>query len=109
MSNPSLAPFASVELAVGASSAVVLVIGVVVAALLVGAVWLGIRRRRREPAPPRAEDQPRRPGRGRHTEGAREPDGAGFPADGSRRTAHEMKGYGNLGSKPEGGNASDEP
>ncbi|MFD7030057.1 DUF6479 family protein [Streptomyces sp. NPDC059917] len=108
MSKPSLTPLASVELAVGASSTVVLVIGVLVAALLVGGVMLGIRRRRREPAPPLPAEQPRRPGSGGHAEGTREPDGADFPADGGRRTAHEMKGYGNFGSKPQDGNPSDE-
>lgn len=74
---------------------VLLVIGVIVTALLVGAVWWGIRRRSSS-----------RAGRGAATPGHRaasparpDPGGADFPDDGSRRTAHEMKGYGNIGTR----------
>ncbi|MBT2407595.1 MULTISPECIES: DUF6479 family protein [unclassified Streptomyces] len=85
----------------GAGSAFASVIGLLVVLLLIGAVWWGVRRRRAEPAPPRPGEQPRRPAR-RHIEEPREADRNGFPADGGRRTAHEMKGYGNFGSQPRG-------
>lgn len=95
-------------LAVGGPSAIFLGTGLIVVLLLIGAVWFGIRQRRAELAPPRPEDHPRRPAGDQHVESAREPDGTGFPTDGGRRTAHDMKGYGNFGSKPQGGSTPDE-
>ncbi|KJY32874.1 MULTISPECIES: DUF6479 family protein [Streptomyces] len=73
-------------------------LGVVVAVLLVGAVWWGVKRRAAEPKPPTAGQQPRRPAAARRPEERREAEGQPFPSDGSRRTAHELKGYGNFGS-----------
>ncbi len=35
--------------------------GVVIVALLIGAFWMGARIRRREPAPPRPDEQPKMP------------------------------------------------
>ncbi|MBT2471528.1 hypothetical protein J7E97_27605 [Streptomyces sp. ISL-66] len=78
---------------------VLLVIGVLITALLIGAVWWGIKRRTSS-----------RTGRETATPGRRaaRPDagGADFPDDGSRRTAHEMKGYGNIGTR---GTEDDDP
>ncbi|WP_406511199.1 DUF6479 family protein [Streptomyces sp. NBC_00161] len=80
------------------NSVALLGIGVIVTALLVCAVWWGIRRRAAEP-PPGSTATPRDPVRDVHRP---EVDGTEFPADGSRRTAHELKGYGNLGTRGTG-------
>jgi hypothetical protein len=79
-------------------------IGLVVVAILIGAVWLGIRVKKREPAAPRPEEQPRAPQRD-HPPGevqeVREPDE--MPQDGVRRTPHQLGGqgqHGNSGTRP---------
>ncbi|MGV9562863.1 DUF6479 family protein [Streptomyces sp. NPDC003480] len=73
--------------------------GLVVVALLLGAFWLGARVRRREPAPPRPEEQPGLPEGG--AVGVvmenREPDEV--PRGRHRLTPHELKAHGNLGSR----------
>ncbi|MGW7103433.1 DUF6479 family protein [Streptomyces sp. NPDC054883] len=74
------------------------VIGVIVVVLLIGAVWWGMKRRAAEPEPPTAAQQPRRPAGAGSPEERRETEARTFPSDGSRRTAHELKGYGNFGS-----------
>lgn len=75
------------------------IVGLCVLALLIGAFWLGIRIRRREPAPPRPEEQPRLPEGG--PVGAvlenREPDE--MPRSRDRLTPHQLKEHGNLGSR----------
>ncbi|MGC5341545.1 DUF6479 family protein [Streptomyces sp. DT24] len=89
---------ASAELAAAASTPgwiVPLVIGVVVVAVLIGLVaWDSRRKRARAPRP---DEQPRRPAHRAHIEEVREPDD--FGADGERTLPHEMKGYGNMGSR----------
>ncbi|GAA2679167.1 DUF6479 family protein [Streptomyces aculeolatus] len=77
-------------------------LGLVVVAVLIGAVWLGIRVRSREPAPPRPEDQPRPPASGpvRRVTEEREP--AEVPRDGGRLTPHRLRGHGNSGTRPAG-------
>ncbi|GAA0273506.1 hypothetical protein GCM10010302_08930 [Streptomyces polychromogenes] len=79
-------------------TAFVSALGVIVIVLLVGAVWWGVKRRAAEPEPPTTAGQPRRPAGAGRPEVRRETDGQPFPSDGSRRTAHELKGYGNFGS-----------
>ncbi|WP_406179136.1 DUF6479 family protein [Streptomyces sp. NBC_01006] len=69
-------------------------IGVIVTALLICAVWWGIRRRAAQP-PPGSTATPRGPARDVH---GPEADGRAFPTDGGRRTTHDFKGYGNLGT-----------
>ncbi|MEU6255773.1 DUF6479 family protein [Streptomyces sp. NPDC047043] len=71
------------------------VAGVVVVALLIGAFWLGARIRRREPGPPRPEEQPRLPDEGpvREVLENREPDEV--PRSDRRLTPHELPGHGN--------------
>ncbi len=65
--------------------------------LLIGVVWrVGARRNRSRP--PRPDEQPRRPDHPTHVDTVREPDE--FPQDGERLTPHQMKGYGNVGSRP---------
>ncbi|MFW6690571.1 DUF6479 family protein [Streptomyces sp. MAR4 CNX-425] len=75
-------------------------LGLVLVAVLVGAVWLGIRIRSREPAPPRPEDQPRPPASGPvpHVTEEREP--AEVPRGRGRLTPHELPGHGNSGTRP---------
>ncbi|MBM7172287.1 hypothetical protein JQK87_28630 [Streptomyces sp. G44] len=76
--------------------------GLCIAALLVWAVWFGVRVRNREQVPPRAEDQPRPPAGGPvgHLEENREPDEV--PRGGGRLTPHELKGMGTTSSKRSG-------
>ncbi|MEU3406046.1 DUF6479 family protein [Streptomyces sp. NPDC006670] len=76
--------------------------GVIVVVLLIGAVWWGVKRRAHEPTPPTPAEQPRRPADAGRPERSREAEAQSFPSDGSRRTAHEMKGYGNFGSPEDG-------
>ncbi|GAA5047130.1 DUF6479 family protein [Streptomyces sp. SID10815] len=69
-------------------------IGLVVVALLIGAFFLGARIRRREPAPPRPEEQPRLPDSGPVGDVLenREPDE--MPRDGDRLTPHRLNAHG---------------
>lgn len=78
----------------------------VIAILLIIPVVMGVRRRRRPPPPP--QHVPRTPTSDLDTT-EREP--AEMPQDGRRRTAHELPGYGNLGSRPrrDGGPDDDRP
>lgn len=74
----------------GATGVVMAVVGVVLVALLIGAVWLGKRRRAQEPPPPRPEEQPVAPDHRTHVE---EPDVHGddsFPADGHGLSPYEL-------------------
>jgi hypothetical protein len=79
----------------GALGIGLLVAGVVVVAMLIGALWLGARVRRREPPPPRPEEQPRLPEGGPVHEVLenREPDEV--PRSSRRLTPHESPGFGN--------------
>ncbi|UQX00136.1 DUF6479 family protein [Streptomyces sp. RerS4] len=96
----------SLPLSAGAAGAGLLAVGVVVALLLIAAVWWGIRRRAAQPPPSGAPSGPaaRRPHR---VEQHREADPEAFPGGGERLSPHEMKGYGNLGSRRAGGDAAD--
>ncbi|MCI3278260.1 DUF6479 family protein [Streptomyces cylindrosporus] len=73
--------------------------GVVIVALLLGAFVLGARIRRREPRPPRPEEQPRVPDEGpvREVLESREPDEV--PRSDTRLTPHELPGHGNSPSR----------
>lgn len=84
----------------GALGIGLLVTGLVVVALLIGAFVLGVRVRRREPAPPRPEEQPRVPDEGPVGEVRehREPDE--MPRSDHRLTPHEMPAHGNIPSRP---------
>ncbi|WP_330261170.1 DUF6479 family protein [Streptomyces sp. NBC_00539] len=73
-------------------------VGVIVVVVLIGAVWWGMKRRAAEPKPPTAAEQPRRPADAGRSEERREAQAQTFPTDGSRRTAHDLQGYGNFGS-----------
>ncbi|MGW7412562.1 DUF6479 family protein [Streptomyces sp. NPDC054863] len=77
------------------------VIGLAVVAVLMGGVWLGIRVKKREPAPPRPEEQPRAPERNHPPGEMRENrETAELPQDGVRRTPHQLGGYGNASTRP---------
>ncbi|MGV9452520.1 DUF6479 family protein [Streptomyces sp. NPDC003635] len=84
----------------GALGIGLIVAGVVVVALLLGAFVLGARVRRREPGPPRPEDQPHLPPEGatRETTEMREPDE--MPRSDHRTLPHEMPAHGNIPSRP---------
>ncbi|HET6357403.1 DUF6479 family protein [Streptomyces sp.] len=73
-------------------------VGIVVVVFLIGLVGWGIKRGRG--LPPRPDEQPRRRSRGTHIEETREADD--FGSEGERLTPHELKGYGNQGSRPSG-------
>ncbi|MFE9172087.1 DUF6479 family protein [Streptomyces kebangsaanensis] len=75
------------------------VVAVGLLVLLIGAFWLGARIRRREPAPPRPEEQPRLPEGGPVGEVLenREPDEV--PRSRDRLTPHQLKEHGNLESR----------
>lgn len=66
-----------------------LIIGVLIVCALIGAVWLGIRVKNREPEPPEPKDQPHMPPEGPTDEVVtnREPDE--MPRDGVRRLPHD--------------------
>jgi hypothetical protein len=83
----------------GALGVGLIVAGMVVVALLIGAFVLGARIRRREPAPPRPEDQPRMPEGGpvREVRENREPDEV--PRGDRRLTPHELPAHGNVSSR----------
>ncbi|MFG2340483.1 DUF6479 family protein [Streptomyces yangpuensis] len=100
MTDPSSSAHA-VQLSAGAAGTGLLAVGVVVALLLIAAVWWGIRRRAAEPSPGAPSRRTAR--RSHHVEERREPDPQSFPGGGERLSPHEMKGYGNLGSRREGG------
>ncbi|MEV6396234.1 DUF6479 family protein [Streptomyces sp. NPDC051907] len=73
------------------------VIGVILVLLLFAvAMWAN---RRRSYEPPRPEEQPHHPDHQSHEEGPREPDDFGYTGD-RRILPHEMKGYGNFGTRP---------
>ncbi|MEU2154556.1 DUF6479 family protein [Streptomyces sp. NPDC019396] len=66
------------------------IIGLVLIALLAGAMWYEGRRRAQEKAP-LPEEQPKAPDHPTHIEEAREPDADAFPTDGARLLPYNMK------------------
>ncbi|GHB39832.1 hypothetical protein GCM10010377_33360 [Streptomyces viridiviolaceus] len=85
----------------GAAGVGLIVAGVVVVALLIGAFAFGIRVKRREPAPPRPDEQPRPPADGpvREVQENREPEEV--PRSDDRMLPHELRHQGSR-SAPEG-------
>ncbi|MFJ3670865.1 DUF6479 family protein [Streptomyces sp. NPDC090106] len=79
----------------GALGVGLVVAGVLVVALLLGAFWTGARVRRRELPPPRPEEQPRLPEGGPVREVMEEREPAEMPRSDERTTPHEMPGFGN--------------
>ncbi|MHC5705408.1 hypothetical protein HHX38_23210 [Streptomyces sp. PKU-MA01144] len=68
-------------------------VGIVIAAVLVGVVPWAIRRHRTQPRRPRPSEQPVRPAGRTHIAEHREPDGESFPDDGSRLSPHQLKSH----------------
>lgn len=87
----------------GAGGAVIVVVGVVIAALLIGAFWLGVRVMRRESRPPRPEEQPRMPDGGPVREVSEHRDADEVPRSDQRLSPHEL--HGNGGSRTSGAKA----
>lgn len=74
-------------------------IGVVIVALLIAAVWWGLRRQDRAPRPPRPEEQPRLPRSGPVHEVRERREPAEVPRSGPRLTPHRLLGFGNQGTR----------
>jgi hypothetical protein len=83
----------------GAGAGGLIVVGVVIAAVLVGAFWLGVRVMRRESPAPTPAEQPRPPEGGpvREVQENREPDEV--PQSDRRLTPHELPAHGNSGTR----------
>jgi hypothetical protein len=77
-----------------------LLAGLIIVAGLIWAIRLGIRVRRREPAPPRPEEQPRLPEGGPVSEVRENREPEEVPRNGDRLTPHRLKAHGNVGSRP---------
>lgn len=84
-----------------AASWLVFIIGVLIAAALVGAVVLGVRVRRREPPRPRPDEQPHVPNSGPVSEEqeAREPNDIPWHKT-DRLTPHQLEGHGRGSTRP---------
>ncbi|MFF1378987.1 DUF6479 family protein [Streptomyces sp. NPDC058308] len=74
-------------------------VGLGIAALLVWAVRLGIRVRRREHRTPKPEEQPRLPPEGPVGEVMEHREPEEMPRDGGRLTPHRIRGAGNASSR----------
>ncbi|WP_256333300.1 DUF6479 family protein [Streptomyces sp. cf386] len=101
MTKASMTSIASTDLGSGGAFGIgLLVAGLAVVALLIGAFVLGARIRRREPPPPRPEEQPRLPDDGpvHKVREHREP--AEVPRSDRRLTPHEMPAHGNSPTRP---------
>lgn len=66
----------------GALGVVMAIVGVALVGMLIGAVWLGRRRRAQELPPPRPDEQPPRPDHRTHVEERNVHGDDSFPADG---------------------------
>ncbi|MFG2549310.1 DUF6479 family protein [Streptomyces sp. NPDC048581] len=84
----------------GALGIGLLVAGLAVVALLIGAFVLGARIRRREPPPPRPEEQPRLPEDGPVHEVREHREPSEVPKSDHRLTPHEMPAHGNSPTRP---------
>ncbi|WP_234376813.1 DUF6479 family protein [Streptomyces sp. TP-A0356] len=76
-----------------------LIAAVLVVALLLGAFWMGVRIWRREPPPPRPEEQPRLPDEGPVGEVRENREPEEVPRSRHRLTPHRLKAHGNVGSR----------
>ncbi|GGX77289.1 hypothetical protein GCM10010358_34540 [Streptomyces minutiscleroticus] len=74
-------------------------LGLVVVLVLLGAFWLGMRVRRREPATPTPEEQPKLPEGGPVVEEIEMREADEMPTDGGCLTPHEMPASGNRSTR----------
>ncbi|MFD0343985.1 DUF6479 family protein [Streptomyces sp. NPDC127117] len=79
----------------GATGSVMGIVGVVLVAVLIGAVWLGKRRRAQELPPPRPDEQPPRPDHRAHIEERDVHGDDHFPPDGRGLSPYELGDHGN--------------
>ncbi len=79
----------------GATGSVMGIVGVVLVAVLIGAVWLGKRRRAQELPPPRPEEQPPRPDHRSHIEERDVHGDDHFPPDRRGLSPYELGDHGN--------------
>ncbi|MEU8504600.1 DUF6479 family protein [Streptomyces brevispora] len=85
----------------GAAGVVMAVVGVILVALLIGAVWLGKRRRAQDPPPPRPEEQPVVPDHRAHVEERDVHADDSFPPDGRGLSPYELGEHGHDTVRPE--------
>lgn len=78
----------------GATGAVMGIVGVALVAMLIGAVWLGRRRRDQELPPPRPDEQPPRPDHRSHIEQRDVHGDDSFPPDGRGLSPYELGDHG---------------
>lgn len=96
VSNAALNPLAvTLASGPGAIGVVMGVIGVVLVALLIGAFWLGKRRRDQELPAPRPDEQPVQPDHRSHIEREDVHGEDRFPADGHALSPYELGEHGN--------------
>ncbi|MFC8262774.1 DUF6479 family protein [Streptomyces sp. NPDC057291] len=79
----------------GALGVVMAIVGVALVGMLIGAVWLGRRRRAEELPPPRPDEQPPRPDHRAHVEERDVHGDDSFPADGRGLSPYELGDHGN--------------
>ncbi|WP_392667521.1 DUF6479 family protein [Streptomyces sp. LN785] len=79
----------------GALGVVLPIVGIALVAVLIGAVWLGRRRRAQELPPPRPDEQPPRPDHRTHLEERSIHGDTRFPADGGGLSPYELGEHGN--------------
>lgn len=79
----------------GATGSVMGIVGVVLVAVLIGAVWLGKRRRAQELPPPRPDEQPPRPDHRSHIEERDVHGDDHFPPDRRGLSPYELGDHGN--------------
>lgn len=85
----------------GAAGVVMAVVGVILVAMLIGAVWLGKRRRAQDPPAPRPEEQPVAPDHRAHLEERDVHADDSFPADGRGLSPYELGEHGYESDRPE--------
>ncbi|MFB7221187.1 DUF6479 family protein [Streptomyces sp. NPDC056227] len=88
----------------GATGVVMPIVGVALVAMLIGAFWLGMRRRDQELPPPRPDEQPPRPDHRTHLEERDIHGDDSFPADGRGLWPYELGDHGNEPIPREHGN-----
>lgn len=79
----------------GATGVVMPIVGVALVGMLIGAFWLGMRRRDQELPPPRPDEQPPRPDHRTHMEERDVHGDDSFPADGRGLWPYELGDHGN--------------